>query len=369
MVRRRLALRGAEVLESTESNSVEDTELIWVQRMLGVLTLCTLPVAGSAHHSIASNFDRNVTTELEGEITEILWRNPHVAFTLRTTDASGAEAEWNLETHSLSIMKRMDVAEPFVEIGDQVRVAGWPARRGQGMFVNNMLLPSGEEFVFAFGPEPADLRWSDRLWGTNERWFADSGDTSAAERGIFRVWSTSLAGGQGFFWLPEYPLTEEAQAARADFDPLTDDPLVDCALKGMPAIMSAPYPLEFIDRGDTITMHQEEYDTVRTIHMGAQAAVVPTPSILGHSTGRWVGETLVVETTAVNWGFFRGTGEYPTSDDIEFVERFTPVENGSRLQYELTVTDPATFTEPVVMSKNWVWLPDVTVEPYECIAD
>ena len=343
---------------------------MYVRKIVGgALVLGLVPVLALAHHSVAANFDRDVTRELDGEITAILWRNPHVAFTLTTTDSNGSQAEWNLETHSLSIMKRMDVMEPFVEVGDQVKVAGWPARQGQGMFVNSMLLPSGEEFVFAFGSEPADLRWSDRLWGTNERWFAESGDSSAAERGIFRVWSTSLAGGQGFFWLPEYPLTDEARAAQADFNPVTDDPLLNCALKGMPAIMSAPYPIEFVDEGDTIVLNIEEYDTVRTIHLGAQAAVVPRPSILGHSTGRWEGETLVVETSAVNWGYFRGTGEYPTSDDIEFVERFTPIENGSKLHYELTVTDPATFTEPVVMDKTWVWLPDVTVDPYECIAD
>ena len=338
-----------------------------VKKMPGVFALCALPLIGSAHHSIDSNFDRSVTTELEGEITEILWRNPHVAFALTTTDASGTEAEWDLETHSLSIMRRMDVNEPFIEIGDRVKVAGWPARRGQGMFVNNMLLPSGEEFVFAFGPEPADLRWSDRLWGTNERWFAESGDTSAAERGIFRVWSTTLAGGQAFFWLPDYPLTDATRAANADFDPLTDNPLIDCALKGMPAIMSAPYPLEFVDNGDTISLHLEEYDTVRTIYLDEQTSAAPIPSILGHSMGHWENETLVVATTDVNWGYFRGNGEYPTSDDIEFMERFTPIENGSRLRYEMTVTDPATFTEPVIMGKTWVWLPDVNVEPYECI--
>jgi hypothetical protein len=51
------------------------------------------------------------------------------------------------------------------------------------------------------------------------------------------------------------------------------------------------------------------------------------------------------------------------------VERFTPVESGSRLQYEITITDPAVFTTPVVMRKSWVYLPDVRVEPYECVAN
>ena len=36
--------------------------------------------------------------------------------------------------------------------------------------------------------------------------------------------------------------------------------------------------------------------------------------------------------------------------------------------YEMTVTDPATFTRPVVLSQYWLWLPGVTLLPYECTA-
>ena len=51
---------------------------------------------------------------------------------------------------------------------------------------------------------------------------------------------------------------------------------------------------------------------------------------------------------------------------MELVERFTPSVDGSRLDYALTVTDAATFTQPVVMDKYWLWIPGVRVEPYEC---
>ena len=232
------------------------------------------------------------------------------------------------------------------------------------MFVNNLLLPSGEEFVFRFSPEPADLIWSDRLWGTNDRWFAETGDTSNAEQGIFKVWSTTLADGKSSLWLGDYPLTDAARATIAEYDAEFDDPLLNCAIKGMPAIMAAPYPFEFVDEGDTIVMRIEEYDLRRMIHLEPQAGD-PEPSVLGHSTGRWEGETLVVETSAVNFGHFNVRG-IPLSDEVEMVERFTPIENASELQYEITVTDPATFTEPVVMDKTLVWLPDVQIAPYEC---
>ena len=105
-------------------------------------------------------------------------------------------------------MRRMAVAvDPFVEIGDRVRAAGWPALRSpHGLFVNNMLLPSGEEFVFRFSPGtrgPAGGRTvsGEPTTGGLQR----PAITSGAEQGIFKVWSTTLAGGQGFFWLPEYP--------------------------------------------------------------------------------------------------------------------------------------------------------------------
>ena len=340
---------------------------MWNRIVAGLVVSAVLPLGAVAHHSVGGNFDPNTTIEVEGEITGIVWRNPHVKFSLNVVGDGGGEEQWEVETHSLSIMRRMAVADPFVEIGDRVKVAGWPALRApHGMFVNNMLLPSGEEFVFQFTAEPADLRWSDRLWGTNDRWFAEAGDSSSADDGIFRVWSTTLAGGEGFIWLPEYPLTEAAIASRAAFNPETDDPLLDCATKGMPSIMGAPYPMEFVDEGDTIVFRIEEYDLRRMIHLGPPTAD-PEPSIQGYSAGRWEGDTLVVETSAINWGHFDTRG-IRLSDEVVIVERFTPSEDGSELAYEITVTDPATFTEPVVMDKAWVWLPDVQVEPYECTA-
>jgi len=327
---------------------------------IGILfALTAAPALG--HHSVAANFDPSAMTEAEGEITRVAWRNPHILFTLTTADGT----ELNLESHSLSIMRRLGAADPIIEVGDHVSVAGWPSRRGPGMFVNNMLLPSGEEFVFKFQPTPADLLWSDRMWGTTENWFAESGDASAEERGIFRVWSTTLVGRTQMIQLADYPLTQAATATRDAYDPLSDDPLLNCGLKGMPAIMSNPYPMEFYDRGDTIELRLEEYDTLRTIYMNPATTPAPTPSIYGHSVGRWEDDTLVVDTTHMNWGHFsRGV---PMSDQVVLSERFTPTERGGRLEYEVTVTDAETFMEPINMSRFWVWLPNVRVEAYECI--
>ena len=121
--------------------------------------------------------------------------------------------------------------------------------------------------------------------------------------------------------------------------------------------------------GETIVARLEEYDTVRTIYMGDdidRTAPRPTEaSLLGISTGKWDGDTLVVTTNHISWPYFSQMG-IPQSENTVLEERFTPVENGSRLNYKLTATDAATFTEPVVLEKYWIWDPSVEVVEYRC---
>jgi hypothetical protein len=61
----------------------------------------------------------------------------------------------------------------------------------------------------------------------------------------------------------------------------------------------------------------------------------------GDSRGRWEGQTLVVETTNFNERRrFRGATE-----QLRMVERFTRVD-ADTIDYQVTVSDPATFTRP-----------------------
>ena len=162
-------------------------------------------------------------------------------------------------------------------------------------------------------------------------------------------------------------MTPGARAALAAFDRTKDNPTANCTPKGMPTIMEAPYPIEFQQQsGGDIVLKIEEYDLHRTIHMtdGRRlGAVTPTP--LGFSTGRWDGAALVVTTSRINWPYFSQLG-IPQSPAVQVVERFVPTADGSRLDYEMTVTDPATFTKPVVLRQYWLYLPGVRLLPYEC---
>ena len=331
------------------------------------------PITAFGHHSISATFDAENTIELEGEITRVLWRNPHVRFTINARDESGQEVLWEVESQSVSTLRRKNVTTVLVAVGDRVRVAGNPSRRAVNeMHASNMLLPSGQEVVLRGAGKP---RWTDRALGTSGPGFASAGDTSDPARGIFRVWSTVFSAPMllpeinASFDLNSYPLTDSARAAVAAFDPAEDSPIGNCEAKGMPTIMEQPFPMEFTERGENILLHLEEYDLVRTIHMGTGAPLEEqSASLLGYSAGQWDGGTLVVTTTSVNWPHFDTVG-IPLSEAVEIVERFTSSEDGSRLDYGMTVTDPATFTEPVSLEKYWLWLPDIEVGRYECTVE
>lgn len=333
--------------------------------------LLVLPVGASAHHAIAGNYDPATIIELEGEVTDVLWRNPHVQMSLRVIGENGEAQDWEMATTALSNMRRWQIDPSFIEVGDTIRVAGNPAIRVEhGIYVTNVLTNEGDEVLLGGRVQP---RWTDQTIEMSESRRAAVGFTTAPELGMFRIWSTPdtipmlVPRDLGRTAEGRANLTEAALAAVDAFVWARDNPLQNCALKGMPLIMEAPYPFEILRDGDNIVWHNEEYDTRRIIHMDANASAAgQAPSLLGYSIGRWENErTLVVTTTAMGWGHLDGQG-IPLSTSAEAVERFTVTEAGDRLDYSMTVTDPVNLIEPVTFSKHWVWYPDAEVGAYNC---
>ena len=327
--------------------SIGSTVFVW---LLGV------PLLGLAHHS-PSNYDLGQVIEIEGEITRVLWRNPHVRFWVMTEAGSGEETLWEVQATPVVHLTREGISRDLLNVGDTVRVAGAPARRSVNeMLPFNVLLPGDREFIL---DADADPRWSD---DTIRRGHTPA-PASDATLGIFRVWS----GGQGGYTEERFTLTEDARRVAEEMAQLPWDAVLDgCTPKGMPEIMAQPNPIEFIQQGDEIRLHLEEYDTVRVISMRPEPEVdAAAPTLLGHSTGEWQGDTLVVTTTGIDYPWFRQTG-IPQSASIEVVERFTVNDEGSALELELTATDPATFVGPAVLTKSWTWRPGMEVLPFEC---
>ena len=335
-------------------------------------TLPWLPLIFSslahAHHGSLANsalYDSNELIELEGEITEVLWRNPHARAHLSVVDENGEETVWEIETQPGPVeFGRMGISEE--DLLGHVRVAGFRSKRDpDSLGVVNLLLPSGREY-HANNREP---RWSD----TGVRIVLQEPDPvrAAAERetanGIFRMWSRRL-GPRPQAESYAHLLTERGRELAAEFDAPRDNPELECR-SGVAATMFDPNPMEVVDEGDRITIILEEYDIRRTIHLGENAAPESQePSLLGYSVGRWDGNTLVVTTTHLDWPYLDPYGT-PQSDQVEYLERFELSDDHTELSYSLTATDPVMYTAPITLEHGRRWAPGIEIPPFNCAAD
>ena len=71
----------------------------------------------------------------------------------------------------------------------------------------------------------------------------------------------------------------------------------------------------------------------------------PQPSWNGYSTGRWEGDTLVVESSGFRDGIWIDRSGSPMTDAAKVTERFRRPSYGN-LEIEVTVDDPKAYTKP-----------------------
>jgi hypothetical protein len=334
-----------------------------------VALMLILTMTASAHHSFAGQFDPNSSIEIQGELIEVHWTNPHAHLKVRTVD-KGHVVVWDLETAGPSQMVRSGVMREYLVVGDKVRVAGWPPlTSAREIHATNLLTSSGRELILFRGATP---KFTNRPTGSYDYATKREGDRSRPQLELFRIWSFTAA---STFLLPEdvntrfnlntYPTTDSARQSVTKYVREKDLPTLNCKAKGMPMIMENPYPFSISKKGNDIQIQIEEYDILRTIHMNQTAAPRGTkPSPLGYSVGKWEGNTLVVTTTNLNYPWFDQAG-IPQSEQSVLVERFTPTADGSRMDYTVTVNDPVNFTKPVTLNRYFLDLGE-SIVPYKC---
>jgi len=194
----------------------------------------------------------------------------------------------------------------------------------------------------------------------------------AQGRGAGAGGAATAGGGRGGG--ADLPMTAEGrqkvQAYQALIKGTGDTPGGFCLGTGMPGSMlgSGGYPMEIIQRANQITIVYEAHNEVRRVYLADR--VVPEadrlPGRNGHSTGRWEGDTLVVETSNL---VEQADQRYAHSDKAHIVERYrlTKGAKGERvLVAEMTMTDPVFYTQPVKAEKKWAEVPNGHLLPYEC---
>jgi hypothetical protein len=125
---------------------------------------------------------------------------------------------------------------------------------------------------------------------------------------------------------------------------------------------------EIIQAPGFVAFRNEMIHEVRIIPLDGRGPLPASmKSWMGSSTGRWEGNTLVVRTTNMNGQTgMQGNGMMlMPSDSLVLEERFTPI-SADVLQYEVTVTDPRTWTAPWKVSFPLKRDPEYQIFEYAC---
>lgn len=165
------------------------------------------------------------------------------------------------------------------------------------------------------------------------------------------------------------PYTAEAAEIKAENAAhwIDRDPELKCYLPGIPRAMYMPYPFQIIQSTNKIQMAYAFTSTARTIHLD-EVEGPPDDTYMGHSVGRWEGDTLVVDVTHFNGkNWFDRAGNFH-STALRLEERFTPL-TADALQYDVTIEDPNVFTEPwrISMPLYKRLEPNMQLLEYRCI--
>ena len=125
-----------------------------------------------------------------------------------------------------------------------------------------------------------------------------------------------------------------------------DDPGSHCLPTGIVKLHTSPLLKKIVQAPGLLVILNERNMNFRQIFTdGRPLPADPDPTWNGYSTGKWVGDTLVVESIGFRDGMWLDRGGSPMTDAAKITEKFRRPNYGN-LEIELTVDDPKAYTAP-----------------------
>jgi carboxypeptidase family protein len=152
------------------------------------------------------------------------------------------------------------------------------------------------------------------------------------------VWSPSRAVEVGKSEMLPWAEAEVKREGRA-----IENPTARCLPWG--PLLDGPFPFKFVQSPSVIVVLIEDIFSYRQIFLDGRGHPKDgDPTWMGHSIGRWEGDTLVVDSAGFNNKSWTPMGR-PHTDQLHIIERFRRIDAG-HLDYEMTIDDPGTYVKP-----------------------
>ena len=343
-----------------------------------------------AQRAISAKFDVSKTMELTGIVTYVDWRNPyaHVFFNVTT----GKEVlNWAIELDSPIELEKNGWSRESLKPGDRVTVKGNRA-------LDNSRQISGADLRYAltglpvFPAKPVSRtapdsrptpRWPDghpalgAMPGLAEGYWSSPSKTAMVEDGVDVKMDqygllANLADAAKVAPMQPWALGVYRNRQQRQ---LRDDPMfINCKPPGGPRQYQSSLGVELVEdqaRKRFFILMGSGNHNYHIVYMGAtrEKGLVSgdddNPLYFGRSSGKWEGDTLVVDSVGFNEDFWFTNGGLPHSSSLHLTERYTRP-NLDTLRYEVKIDDPATYTRPWTASWTMKWNAGASLPVHFC---
>jgi hypothetical protein len=390
------------VYASARDDDHDQQEKVMLRRLLCYLPtgLAMMLVATPllAHHEVSAKFDPSKPGTLNGFVSNVDWRNPHVHLLINVRQGERVK-NWAVELESPLDLERSGWKRDSLKPGDAVTVQGILARDGSSqIWGSSVILTNSRRKVLTMSPEAsAALKPASgpagRPAAPTPRW-PDGQPRLGPVPGETGYW-----GRPGSTLLLESGARVEADANGllkniADIDKvapfqrwardlfeyrqrhfLKDDPMfLRCLPPGALRQFQMPYGNQFVEDktfGRIFLMAgggNHDWHFIYTdgrSQRGELRGNDDNPLYYGNARGRWEGDTLVVDSRSFNEKFWFSNGGLPHTDQLHLIERFTRTDMNT-LKYEVTIDDPGAYTRS--WSAGWTlqWVAGEELPTYYC---
>jgi hypothetical protein len=195
------------------------------------------------------------------------------------------------------------------------------------------------------------------------------------------LWLPGGGGGQRFINTDDAaPVAGTLAASQVPFQPWARalyeyrvayqlEPHTRCKPSGGPRQFLTPYGVEIVELAEMkqiLILDLGGPHTYRTIYMDGRAHPKNlVAGYYGHSTGKWEGDTLVIDTVGFSEKFWIDRQGAPHTEKLHMIEKLTRTDYNT-IRYDVTIDDPGAYTAVWTSGFNLRWVANSELFEYIC---
>ncbi len=175
-----------------------------------------------------------------------------------------------------------------------------------------------------------------------------------------------LLGAQSDLGAPEFQDWAAELSRKRLADNLRDMPSARCLPGGIVAAVTNGTPQKVVHTPALLLMFSDGQFPRQIFLDGRSHPSDANPTWLGHSVGRWEGDTLVVDSIGFNDKTWLDLNGHPHTEMLHVVERYRRPDLG-HLELELTAEDPGALKKPWIIKRTYTLDPKDDVMEAVCM--